>query len=63
MVEHKVLTTKEAAEMLRLSERTLQRWRDEGRGPKFIEPEPKVIRYLESDLVRWLGQEDTEVES
>ena len=63
MVDHKVLTTKEAAEFLRVSERTLQRWRDEGRGPRFTEPEPRVIRYLEADLVRWLEmKEDADAE-
>jgi excisionase family DNA binding protein len=56
----KILTTKQAAEYLQVSERTLQRWRDEGRGPKYSEPEPKVIRYKESDLTSWLGEEDTE---
>lgn len=63
MTEYKVLTTKEAAEFLRISERTLQRWRDENRGPKFTEPEPRVIRYFEADLVRWLEvKEDTDAE-
>lgn len=60
-MEHKILTTKQAADFLQVSERTLQRYRDEGRGPKFLEPEPKVIRYLESDLIKWLEQEDADV--
>ena len=56
----KVMTTKQAAEYLQISERTLQRWRDEGRGPKYIQPEPKVIRYRESDITAWLEQDDTQ---
>jgi excisionase family DNA binding protein len=55
----KILTTKQAAEYLQVSERTLQRWRDEGRGPKYQEPEPRVIRYVESQLKAWVEQEDT----
>lgn len=44
-----LLTNTEAAEYLRLSPRTLDRWRWAGRGPKFKKV-GGAVRYARSDL-------------
>ena len=49
-----LLTQREAACVLRLSERTLERLRISGLGPKFIRCGLRNIRYRQSDLDAWL---------
>ncbi|MFX0546121.1 helix-turn-helix transcriptional regulator [Roseovarius sp. S1116L3] len=49
----KLLTTKEAAILLRLSPQTLEKWRTQGRGPKFVKLESKAVRYRYGDLISW----------
>jgi hypothetical protein len=44
-----LLTQREVAEVLRLSERTLERWRVAGIGPRFIRLNHS-IRYRQQDL-------------
>jgi Helix-turn-helix domain len=44
-----LLTQREAALALRLSERTLERWRVQGIGPRFVRLH-KSIRYRQQDL-------------
>jgi len=50
-----VFTTEEAAEYLRLKPKTLQKWRTEGKGPPYIEPERNMVRYREQDIIDWLS--------
>lgn len=45
-------TQSEAADFLRLSERTLERWRVEGMGPSFRRFGRRVV-YAKADLERW----------
>ncbi len=49
-----LLRTKEAADRLRLSPRTLDRWRVTGAGPRFIRLGRKAVAYRSSDLDVWL---------
>ena len=44
-----LLTQREAASVLRLSERTLERWRVQGIGPRHVRY-PHSIRYRQQDL-------------
>ncbi|RLA41909.1 MAG: DNA-binding protein [Gammaproteobacteria bacterium] len=55
----KLLTTKQAAELLSLSPNTLNAWRNLKRGPKFRKLE-KSVRYLESDLHQYMEQKTRE---
>jgi excisionase family DNA binding protein len=48
-----LLTQREAALSLRLSERTLERLRVSGGGPRFLKA-GKVVRYREADLQAWI---------
>lgn len=48
------LTPKELGKILGVSIKTLQRWRSEGEGPKFIKVGNKRIRYSFKDLDRWV---------
>jgi hypothetical protein len=46
------LLQSEAADLLRISERTLERWRVEGRGPRFRRFGRRVV-YAQGDLDIW----------
>ena len=50
-----LLTASEAARALRLSERTLERLRCSGLGPKFIKLKRRVL-YQQSDLSEWVAR-------
>jgi predicted DNA-binding transcriptional regulator AlpA len=39
------LTDKEVAQMTGLSVCTLRNWRNQGRGPRYDKPTPRVVRY------------------
>jgi len=58
----KLLTTEEAAEILRLQKQTLAWWRTENRGPAFVKV-GFAIRYRESDLHEWLDRQTVRPES
>ena len=47
---------KEAAEMLRVDERTLAKWRAQGIGPAFIRISSRAVRYEESELQRFMAE-------
>ena len=53
--EFHLLTTSEAAHHLRLSPRTLERWRAEGIGPKFIKMGPRAVLYTPAELASFLA--------
>lgn len=55
----KLLTTKQAANILGLSPNTLNQWRNLKRGPKFHKLE-KSVRYLESDLLEYIQEKTRE---
>jgi predicted DNA-binding transcriptional regulator AlpA len=48
-----LLTEVQAAEVLSLSSRTLQAWRNKGYGPSFVRA-GRAIRYRHRDLVAWI---------
>ena len=50
-----LLTTREAAAFLRLSESALNHWRLEGRGPAFTRF-GRQVRYRRADVERWLTE-------
>ena len=49
-----LLTQREAATVLRCSERTLERLRVSGQGPRYVKTVRRVL-YRESDLEAWLS--------
>jgi excisionase family DNA binding protein len=50
-----LLNTKEAADALGLSERTLERWRVTGGGPRYVKV-GRAVRYLLADLIEWVEE-------
>lgn len=50
----RLLTQSDAAKLLRLSERTLERLRVAGGGPKFVKA-GRSVRYREADLEAWIS--------
>ena len=58
MDQYEFLTTVEAAEVLRLSPKTLERFRVEGTGPRYHKAGPGKrarVLYKKQDLVDWLS--------
>ena len=51
--QSEVLTTKEAAAMIGVDGRTLDNWRSLGRGPAYIKPSKRLIRYLYDDVMAY----------
>jgi excisionase family DNA binding protein len=49
-----LLTQREAAAQLRLSQRTLERFRVSGAGPTYVKA-GRLVRYRESDLEKWIA--------
>lgn len=50
-----LLTPKEAAAFLQLTEKTLEKWRSKGIGPKFRRMGHRTVRYSQDDLITWPG--------
>ncbi|QWV97455.1 helix-turn-helix domain-containing protein [Geomonas nitrogeniifigens] len=50
-----LLTTQEAAEILRVKESTLEQWRWQGRGPQFVKL-GRLVRYRLADLEAYLAE-------
>ena len=49
-----LLTTTEVAAQLRVTVRSLQRWRTAGLGPWFVRLGPRKIAYAGAELRKWL---------
>jgi predicted DNA-binding transcriptional regulator AlpA len=47
-----------AARFLGVSIRTLQGWRENGTGPRFIRLSARAVRYRPSDLEAWLAERE-----
>ena len=56
-LDDRLLTRKEAAEILGFQPQTLARWKWEGREdrPREVRVGSRAIRYRASDLVRWIA--------
>lgn len=57
----RLLTTPEAAELLRCQPATLEKWRKERRGPDFVKVANKCLYPLEA-IERWLSSRQQSVE-
>ena len=49
------LTTKEVSETLNVTPRMLRQWRDDGRGPRFLQYEG-FVRYDQDDLLAFIDK-------
>jgi predicted DNA-binding transcriptional regulator AlpA len=54
MITMNLLNQREAATRLHLSERTLERWRVSGDGPKFVKAGRRVL-YRPDDIEDWIA--------
>lgn len=54
MDEESVLTARQAAQYVRVSEAALRLWRADGRGPRYFKAGAKLIRYRRRDLDSWI---------
>ena len=53
----KLYTKEEVAEFIGIHVRTVDKWRKEGRGPRFIEIEGATIRCRRDDLMEWIDEQ------
>ena len=54
----RLLNTKEAAELLGVSKRTLEDWRLRGCGPRYICASRRMVRYPPSALEQWCRERE-----
>ena len=54
----KLLDQREVAEILGLSDRTLEAWRVQGYGPAHLRLSPSRIRYRPSDIQAWIDAQE-----
>lgn len=54
-MSEELLTQQQLADELQVSQRTLERWRQQGTGPAFIQV-GRSPRYRRSDIDTWLDQ-------
>jgi predicted DNA-binding transcriptional regulator AlpA len=53
----KLLSEKEAAELLGFSPRALQNWRTRGGGPRYVKISNRAVRYRPQDLSAWISSQ------
>ncbi len=52
----KLLTPAAVSDLLGVAERTLERWRITGEGPRYVKLTRKVVRYLADDLATFVAE-------
>jgi excisionase family DNA binding protein len=52
------LTPAEVAERLRVSVKTLERWRADGGGPRYSRRGQRLVRYFADDVDAWMRGDD-----
>ncbi len=57
MAGDEVLTERQAADLLKVGVRTLQRWRAEGGGPPVLRFGERRLGYLRSQLIEWAREQ------
>lgn len=55
VLRHFNLSIADAADLMKIHPKTLQKWRYKGYGPKWLKI-GKECRYSEREIVNWLGQ-------
>lgn len=53
-----IMTTQQVAQYLSVTEETVFRWRKDGVGPKYAQPNRRIIRYLRDDVVAWMREHE-----
>ncbi|MEE1295688.1 MAG: helix-turn-helix domain-containing protein [Bifidobacterium sp.] len=54
----RMLTAREVARMLHVSERTVSNWRYRSEGPDFVRISKTCVRYRLSDVRRWMAERE-----
>jgi len=53
-----LLTEREVADFLRVTVKATQKWRAEGRGPRWFRIGPAMVRYCPDDLDRYVRERE-----
>jgi excisionase family DNA binding protein len=62
-MERDLLTVEEAAELLRVTARTLGSWRSQKIGPPFIQVTRKAVLYSRAALLEWLKSKTVQTQN
>jgi predicted DNA-binding transcriptional regulator AlpA len=62
-MDARLLDTKELSKMLGVTTNTLQIWRHEGKGPKYLKLSRRAVRYKEQDVLNWMESTAIETET
>jgi predicted DNA-binding transcriptional regulator AlpA len=57
-----LLKEEDVALILGIKLKTLQSWRYQGVGPKYLAPKPRIIRYRDIDVYKWIEERSKEKE-
>ena len=60
MINDRLLKPKQVAELIGYKTDTLNHWRWKGIGPKFEKLETGVIRYKETEVIKWIESQSIE---
>jgi predicted DNA-binding transcriptional regulator AlpA len=55
-----LITIEELSEYLKISVKTLKKWKKEGKGPRAIQLSRNITRYDMNEVDKWLGSIDEE---
>jgi len=50
-----LMNEKKAAELLNVSVSALRKWRNQGRGPRYLKPNGTSVKYRAEDIEAWLA--------
>lgn len=53
-IQSRYLITEDAAQIIGLSRRTLEKWRKLGKGPRYIKVGRKIVKYRREDLADFM---------
>jgi predicted DNA-binding transcriptional regulator AlpA len=56
----RLLTTKQVSVILNIAVETLKKWRQRGKGPKFVRLEGLAIRYLLSEVLKYVSDQSVQ---
>lgn len=56
----RLLTTKQVSVILGIAVETLKKWRQRGKGPKFVRLEGLTVRYLLSEILKYVSDQSVQ---
>lgn len=58
-----LVDSNEVAQMLKITANTLQIWRHQGKGPRYVKLSRRAVRYRKKDILDWVQNSMIETEA